>query len=177
VLIGTAVLDIPQHPRIHHLGYVTDQDKFDTIAAAAALVMPSFYESLSMVALEAWALGRPVLANARCDVLVGQSLRSNAGLYYGDGAEFGGALDTLLERPGLGDALGANGRRYYAEHYAWPVIERKYLDMFERLASEPRPAAMEPMPGWLARRRRTLPPATEVLNRVPSGPVVERVGA
>ncbi len=82
VLVGNAVMPIPAHPRIRHLGYVDDADKFDVMAAAQALVMPSPYESLSMVALEAWALGRPVLANARCDVLVGQCLRSNAGLYY-----------------------------------------------------------------------------------------------
>ena len=35
-----------------------------------------------MVALEAWALGKPVLANGRCDVLRGQCVRSNGGLYY-----------------------------------------------------------------------------------------------
>ena len=37
-----------------------------------------------MVALEAWALGRPVLANGKCDVLKGQCMRSNAGLYLRD---------------------------------------------------------------------------------------------
>ena len=84
VLIGTAAMPIPAHPRIRHLGFVDDRDKFDVLAAAEMLVMPSYYESLSMVALEAWALGRPVLANARCDVLLGQCLRSNAGLYYED---------------------------------------------------------------------------------------------
>ena len=67
------------------------------LAAAEALVMPSPYESLSMVALEAWALGRPVLATARCDVLVGQCLRSNAGLYYEDAREFDAMLDLLLD--------------------------------------------------------------------------------
>jgi glycosyltransferase involved in cell wall biosynthesis len=172
VLIGRPVLSVPAHPRIRHLGYVSDQEKFDTIAASAALVMPSFYESLSMVALEAWALGRPVLANAHCDVLVGQCLRSNAGLYYGDAAEFCGALDALLQDAGLADALGANGRRYYASHYDWPVIERKYLDMFERLSSEPPRPGIAPLPGWLARRRRSLPPAVDVVSRQPSGPVV-----
>ena len=69
-------------PRIRHLGFLSDEDKFDAMAAAELLVMPSYYESLSMVALEAWALGKPVLANARCDVLKGQALRSNAGLFY-----------------------------------------------------------------------------------------------
>ena len=56
--------------------------------------MPSYFESLSMVALEAWARGRPVLANAHCDVLLGQCLRSNAGLFYRNAQEFAGALDA-----------------------------------------------------------------------------------
>jgi len=175
VLIGTPMLPIPAHPRIRHLGFVSDQDKFDTIAAAEALVMPSRYESLSMVALEAWALGRPVVANARCDVLVGQCIRSNAGLYYGDAREFAGALDALLGDPTLGATLGRHGRTYYQRHYNWPVIERHYLDMFERLGSEPSRVRMEPLPGWWERRRRVLPPAAEVVDALPSGPVL--VGA
>ena len=82
MLIGNTLLPIPQHPRIRHLGFLNDADKFDAMAAADVLIMPSYYESLSMVALEAWALGRPVLANGKCDVLKGQCIRSNAGLYY-----------------------------------------------------------------------------------------------
>jgi glycosyltransferase involved in cell wall biosynthesis len=171
VLIGTAVLPIPPHPRIRHLGYVSDVDKFDAIAAAELLVMPSPYESLSMAALEAWALGRPVLANARCDVLVGQCLRSNAGLYYANPLEFEGALDRLLDDPGLAQALGDCGRKYFARHYAWPVVIGKYLEMFERLKSTPPAHQMEPLPGWLARQRRSLPPARAVVDALPAGPV------
>lgn len=170
VLIGTPVIKVPDHPRIRHLGFVGDQDKFDAIAGAAALIMPSFFESLSMVALEAWALGRPVLANARCDVLVGQSRRSNAGLYYSNAAEFRAALEHLLDDGGLAAAMGANGRAYYQEHYTWPVIERKYLAMFDRLRSEPPSAGIEPLPGFFARRARTVPPAADLLNALPSGP-------
>jgi glycosyltransferase involved in cell wall biosynthesis len=173
-LIGTPVLRIPPHPRIRHLGYVSDQDKFDAIAGAEALIMPSYYESLSMVALEAWALGRPVIANARCDVLLGQCIRSNAGLYYEDAAEFAATLDMLLQNSDLAGALGRNGREYFLRHYSWPVIERKYLEMFERLASETPAGTMEPLPGWFARRRRTLPPAEEVLSSLPSGPALNR---
>ena len=169
VLIGTPVLQIPQHPRIRHLGFVSDPDKFDAMAGAAALVMPSYYESLSMVALEAWALGRPVLANARCDVLLGQCLRSNAGLYYEDAGEFSGALDVLLADAALAAALGQSGRDFFARHYSWPVIERKYLEMFERLSTERATRRMEPLPGWFERRRRTCPPAAEVVADLPAG--------
>jgi glycosyltransferase involved in cell wall biosynthesis len=171
VLVGNAVLPVPSHPRIRHLGFVSDEDKFDAMAAAEVLVMPSYYESLSMVALEAWALGRPVLANAHCDVLVGQCVRSNAGLYYGDALEFGAALDVLLDNPSLTARLGANGRGYFMQHYSWPIIERKYLDMFERLTATPPAYEMEPLPGWLGRRARSAPPASDVVNAVPRGAV------
>ena len=170
VLIGTPAMPIPSHPRIRHLGFVSDQDKFDVLAAAGALVMPSYFESLSMVALEAWALGRPVVANGRCDVLQGQCLRSNAGLYYENAGDFAAALDRVLNDGGLAEAMGRNGRDYFARHYSWPVIERKYLEMFERLASAPAHRRMEPLPGWFARRRPTVPAALDVLASLPSGP-------
>jgi glycosyltransferase involved in cell wall biosynthesis len=170
LLIGSKVLEIPAHPRIRHLGFVSDADKFDALAAADVLIMPSPYESLSMVTLEAWALGRPVLVNGRCDVLRGQAIRSNAGLYYETFHEFAEALRALEATGPLGAALGQNGRAYFREHYTWPVIERKYLDMFERLRSEPVPA-MEPLPGWFARRRRDVPPARAVVDAAPSAPV------
>jgi glycosyltransferase involved in cell wall biosynthesis len=173
VLVGAPAMPIPSHPRIRHLGFVSDQDKFDLLAAAAALVMPSYFESLSMVALEAWALGRPVLANGRCDVLQGQCIRSNAGLYYENAGDFTAALDRLLDDAGLADAMGRNGRQYFARHYSWPVIERKYLDMFDRLASASPGRPMAPLPGWFARRRPTVPAALDVLASLPSGPARE----
>jgi glycosyltransferase involved in cell wall biosynthesis len=171
VLIGANLLPIPRHPRIRHLGYLSDEDKFDALAAADVLIMPSRFESLSMVALEAWALGKPVLASGHCDVLRGQVVRSNAGLYYESFEEFAEAL-YLLEAAGpLAAPLGRNGREFFRRHYAWPVIERKYLEMFERLKREPAPG-MEPLPGWLTRRRRTERPSEEIVSSARRGPVL-----
>ena len=170
VLIGQSILPIPDDPRIRHLGFLPDQDKFDGMAAAEVLIMPSYYESLSMVALEAWALGKPVLANGRCDVLNGQCLRSNAGLFYENYGEFAETLYAITSGPGLSDTLGRNGRTYFRTHYAWPVIERKYLETFDRVARDTAPA-LEPLPGFLARRRRTCPPADDVVAALPAGAV------
>jgi glycosyltransferase involved in cell wall biosynthesis len=171
VLVGNAVMPVPSHHRIHHLGFLSDEDKFDALAAADLLIMPSYFESLSMVALEAWALGRPVLANGRCDVLKGQCIRSNAGLYYESYQEFAETLYALESNGPLHTRLGRNGREYFARHYAWPVIERKYLDMFERLKSQPA-APIEPLPGWMTRRRREIPPAARLLEAIPAGAVL-----
>jgi glycosyltransferase involved in cell wall biosynthesis len=171
VLVGSRHMDVPSHPRIRHLGFLSDEDKFDALAAADLLVMPSRYESLSMVALEAWALGKPVLANGACDVLRGQVVRSRGGLYYETIDEFTEALYTLDATGPVGVALGRNGREFYRRHYAWPVIERKYLDMFESLSREPATESMDPLPGYVARRARTLAPAREIVDGVPAGPV------
>ena len=173
VLIGNSLLPIPQHPRIRHLGFLNDADKFDAMAAADVLFMPSYYESLSMVALEAWGMGKPVLANGRCDVLKGQCLRSNAGLYYESYAEFADALYSIASSASLSQGLGRNGRAYFERHYAWPVIERKYLDVFSQLSARGASAApaVEPLPGFFARRARTVPAAEDVLGRVPAGAV------
>ena len=178
VLIGTPVMPIPTHSRIRHLGYVTDEEKFDVMAAADLLVMPSHYESLSMVTLEAWALGRPVLANGRCDVLCGQCIRSNGGLYYESYEEFAETLHAIVSNSTLRNALGMNGRAYFNRHYTWPVIERKYLDMLDRLEHEDagqvnRP---EPLPSWFGRRRRDLPPGRQVVDRLPTGPAAPAGG-
>jgi glycosyltransferase involved in cell wall biosynthesis len=176
VLIGSAIMPVPKHPRIRHLGFVDDQDKFDAIAAADLLIMPSYFESLSMVALEAWALGRPVLANGRCDVLKGQCIRSGAGLFYESYEEFAETLFALEPNGPLNARLGRNGREYFRTHYAWPVVERKYLDMIHGLSREGTGRAIEPLPGWFARHRRNLPPAEEVLNGIPRGAVEPRHG-
>ena len=112
--------------------------------------MPSRFESLSMVALEAWGLGRPVLANGRCDVLRGQTIRSRAGLYYDDFPEFAEALFTLTSNRPLHQAFGENGRRFYERHYAWPVIQRKYRGHARAAVAGQRRAGRGRCAAWLA---------------------------
>lgn len=174
LLIGRPVMDIPAHERIRHLGFVSDKEKYDALAAADVLLMPSYYESLSMVTLEAWAMGIPVLANGRCDVLRGQVVRANGGLYYEAYDEFAEALHLLESDSGLRRALGEHGRAYFGRHYTWDVVEDKYLTMLDRLQREDeagrRPPPRDPEPGWLGRRRRVLAPAREVVDALPAGP-------
>src|SRR6185503_13965490 len=153
VLIGHSLLPVPQHPRIRHLGFLGDADKFDALAASDLLVMPSYFESLSMVALEAWALAKPVLANAKCDVLKGQCIRSNGGLYYESADEFIATLSSLEHNKWVAGSLGKNGRHYYRDYYDWPVIERKYLDMIDRLSKSEPLRTIDASPGWFERQK------------------------
>ena len=85
-------------------------------------------------------------------------------------------LSAIERHPQFRQALGANGREFFGRHYAWPVIEQKYLDMLSRLDADNREHVsrppMEPLPGWFARRRKSCRPAAEVLAGVPAGPAL-----
>ena len=171
ILIGTQAFPTPDDPGIRHLWFASDRDKFDVLSAAEPLIMPSYFERLSMVILEAWALGRPVLANGRCHVLAGRCQRSDAGLGCKNAGEFAVALDRLLHNPSYSSAFGSNRREYFTRHDSWPVIERTYVDKFGQLRSEPAPSRMERPFGWFGRRKPTVPAATMVTAGLPSGPV------
>ena len=119
LLAGHPVLEIPTHPKIRPLGYVSEDEKSSLIEGADVVLMPSRYESLSMIVLEAWALGRPVLANAACAVLQGQCQRSNGGLYYRDYAEFRLMLRKLVGDQALRATLGLQGEGYVTATYSW----------------------------------------------------------
>ena len=135
--------------------------------------MPSYFESLSMVALEAWAMGKPVLANGRCDVLKGQCIRSGAGLYDETYEEFVETLYALESKGPIHTRLGRNGREYFRLNYDWPVIERNNLDMLEQLRQRSGPPRdrTDARDGWPAAARIS-PPARTVLAGVPAGAVV-----
>lgn len=128
VLIGNPVMPIPCTPDIISLGFVDEQTKFNAMAAARVLIMPSPYESLSMVLLESWYCKRPVLVNGKCPVLVGQCKRSNGGLWYENYEEFEAGLSYLLENQRNNCFLGESGYQFTMNNYDWKVIEKKYLD-------------------------------------------------
>lgn len=134
VVVGKAVMPMPKHADIVPLGFVSEEDKVDAYKAACALVMPSRYESLSMVLLEAWAQGTPALANGTCRVLVGQCRRSGGGFYYTTYAEFEECLRYLLENTTAREQMGKSGRAYVEERYRWEDIREVYLDMIEWVA-------------------------------------------
>jgi glycosyltransferase involved in cell wall biosynthesis len=135
LLVGHPVLEIPAHPKIRHLGYVSEDEKSSLIEGADVVLMPSRYESLSMIVLEAWALGRSVLANAACAVLEGQCRRSNGGLYFRDYAEFRLMLRRLMGDPGLRAALGAHGESYVAANYSWEISAAQTNDLLRDLST------------------------------------------
>lgn len=133
VLLGKPAMEIPAHPQIHAPGFVSNAQKDAAIRQAAFVVNPSEYESLSIMLLEAWQAGVPVLVNGRSDVLVDHCLTSNGGLYYTNYDEFALGLDLLRENRVLRETLGANGKQYVAARYSWDVVEKTYVDFLTQI--------------------------------------------
>jgi glycosyltransferase involved in cell wall biosynthesis len=133
VLMGVKLMPLPEEPFIRFAGYLPDQERVQALEAATVVVVPSPYESLSLLALESFAVGTPILANARSEVLVEHCHKSNAGLYYADRDEFVEALKILMADAKLRARLGRNGRDYVRTNYRWDVILAKYERMFARL--------------------------------------------
>jgi glycosyltransferase involved in cell wall biosynthesis len=132
VLVGKSVLSVPSHVNIHPLGVLSDGDKLSAIGGSLLLVQPSLYESLSMVLLEAWKMGRAALVNGRCEAMRGQVERAGGGLYYSSYEEFALTLRYLLEKKDVSRQMGLSGQAYLKKNYSWDVILEKY----ERLLSQ-----------------------------------------
>lgn len=133
VLMGKAVCDIPKSPDIISLGFVSEEDKFDGIKGAKALILPSKFESLSISVLEAMTLSVPVIVNGICDVLKGHCVKSNGGLYYKNYFEFEGCINYMMEHPEEYAIMCKNARKYVEDYFQWDDIMKKFDRIIERV--------------------------------------------
>jgi glycosyltransferase involved in cell wall biosynthesis len=133
VLMGLKLMPLPEEPFINFAGMLSDQERLQALEAATVVVCPSPYESLSLIALEALAVGTPILCNARSDVLIDHCLRSNGGLFYRDRDEFVEALKLLVSDHRLRASMGRSGREYVRRNYRWDVVLGKLDRMIARV--------------------------------------------
>lgn len=136
VLMGKEVVSVPKHKDIISLGFVSDEDKFDGISGAKALILPSKYESLSISVLEAMTLSVPVIVNGICDVLKGHCVKSNAGLYYRNYFEFEECINYMLEHPREYGIMKKNAVQYVKDNFQWDDIMAKFDKMIEFVAGK-----------------------------------------
>ncbi|MCI0641178.1 MAG: glycosyltransferase [Gemmataceae bacterium] len=135
--MGQGEVRIPQTAWTQDLGHVDEATKRTLLANAAALVQLSRNESLSLVVLEAWREGTPVIVDRRSLVLAGQIERSGGGRSIVDFGTFARALDDLHARPAHWKDLGKKGQTYVAARYGCP--ERFAQTLEQAIANLQRP--------------------------------------
>lgn len=134
--------NVPREPWLVNLGFVDEADKRDLLAGAHALVQCSLHESLSLVVLESWAEGVPVLVPRDSAVLRWQVERSGGGWCFRDAAEFSQLLAGPLREEVERRRRGAAGRALVEQEYRQPAAYAERLSAAVRAVSEPVAAVM-----------------------------------
>ena len=94
---------------------------------------PPKNESFSLVIMESWLCGRPVLVHDHCEVTKNFARESNGGLYFEDYFEFEGCTDYFLNNKDIAGKMGQNGKNYVVRNFDWNVIIKRYREFFEKI--------------------------------------------
>ena len=119
--------------RVHFLGYIGGKDKYQAYYAADLLVIPSRREAMSIVVLEAGAVGTPVLLTEECgfseitDIGGGRVVPCSV-----EGLKEG--LRTMLGQPRRSKDMGLRLQRYVRDCYSWSRIVRRYIKLYAEIS-------------------------------------------
>jgi glycosyltransferase involved in cell wall biosynthesis len=128
LLAGAGEVDLAG-PKVKQLGRIDEQDKWDGLAGALAAVVPSRFESLSLLALEAFAVGTPIIGNAESEVVSGHVRRSGAGASWTSPEEFFDAVDAVRDARASMSRLASR----YAANFRWDKVMAAYAEEIEAL--------------------------------------------
>jgi glycosyltransferase involved in cell wall biosynthesis len=118
-------------PNVHRLGFVNDDDLAALYRNALCLAFPSLTEGFGLPALEAQALGCPVIASKAGSL---PEVCGQAALYADPQSprEWLEQIKRLQSDPGLAKALRQAGPRQ-AMNYSWSNSARLYLDLVTKM--------------------------------------------
>ena len=133
ILAGPVIDEVPESEGVVCVGSVSEEHKFGLLAAADVLINPSTLESFSIVVLEAWLAGTPVLVNGWCGPTREHCELSGGGLWYTGFADFDAVLSRLVDDVDLRTRLGRAGRAYVSEFYSWPAVRHRYQAFLARI--------------------------------------------
>lgn len=111
------VLDLP------HVG---EREKQRLLKHALCLAQPSVNESFSIVLMEAWMVGTPVLVHGECAVTKHHVVESKGGLYFSSMEDLAGVVRFLLEEPERRHAFAKGGREYVERTFSWDATLTRF---------------------------------------------------
>jgi len=136
VLIGGGEIEIPSSSKneVIDLGFVPVQDKYDACSGSLLLCQPSKNESFSLVIMESWLCGRPVLVNEQCEVTKHFACSSGGGLYFNNYFEFEGGINYLQKNKEISEHMGLQGQEFVKQNFSWDVVVDKYIKFFKKVS-------------------------------------------
>jgi glycosyltransferase involved in cell wall biosynthesis len=133
VLLGPVHEDLPGDDDVLVAGRQPESVKWGALRAGTLLIAPSPWESFSLVVLESWLAGRPVVVNGRCEATVEHCRRSGGGLWFNDAVEFEVIMDRVLTDGALRDRLARRGDAYARRQFSWTAVVDRYAALADRI--------------------------------------------
>lgn len=130
VLLGAGSIDfINELPQgVIDLGFVSETEKIQIMKDAICLFQPSVNESFSIVIMESWLQGTPVIVNSDCLVTNHHVEVSDGGLHYRSYEGFKDVVKRITEDQEVSKKLGLKGKDYVTSYYSWSSV----LERFEK---------------------------------------------
>jgi len=126
------VRESPYRERVRTLGHRDDVP--DILAGADLFVLPSIYEGFPGAAIEAMALGMPVVASNLPTLReVVDDGRSGLLVPPCDHAQLAEAMSGVLDDPNLARRLGDRGRDLFLTRLTAEQSHRRMIELYERL--------------------------------------------
>lgn len=135
VLSRTDVVDLP---------HMSERDKQRLLRHALYLCQPSTNESFSIVIMEAWMVGTPVVVHAACPVTRHHVEESKGGLYFSSAHDLAGVTKYFLTDPAARRQHAEAGAAYVAHEYAWSSVVKRFDTALEQLFSRKDSPSKEP---------------------------------
>jgi glycosyltransferase involved in cell wall biosynthesis len=136
VEIGNRKSDKPSsipNPRssILFLGPQFNEGKAACYQNCDAFILPSFSEGVPMVALEAWANGKPVLMTPECNLPEGFARGAAIRIEPNVKGIEQGLREFFLTPSAERDAMGRRGRQLIESRYTWPQVTREMCAVYK----------------------------------------------
>ena len=137
VLSRSDIVDLP---------HMSDRDKQRLLRHALYLCQPSTNESFSIVIMEAWMVGTPVVVHGACPVTRHHVEQSRGGLYCSSAHDLAGVTQYFLEDAAAQRRHAVAGADYVRNDYSWDSVLRRFDSVVELLIGDTLATSSEATP-------------------------------
>lgn len=132
--IRALVRELDLEDRVTFHGFVPSPGVFDYLNSADMVLIPSLSEGFSVTAIEAMAMGKPIIGTNVGGIPTAVTDGRNAILVAPDPYELADAIRQLLHEPERMNAM-ADANLKDAARYDWELVSQMYIDYFDGIIS------------------------------------------
>jgi glycosyltransferase involved in cell wall biosynthesis len=127
--------DLLERGDVIDLPHLSERDKQRVVKHALYLCQPSTNESFSIVLMEAWMLGTPVVVHGECPVTKHHVIESAGGLYISAASDLGGVTQFFSESNNR-DQFATRGLNYVKCEFSWEAVLKRFDSCFSSMIKD-----------------------------------------